>query len=96
MKIPRADGGEKFILYKFQMFYEKRSILIKYGAPYMYKKNRLAKQRWRIIITIKDSMLINSGLSNGFFAKVMEITKCPKNRLLTRNRTYGEIIPEKT
>ena len=43
MKILRVDGGGEFILYKFRTFYEKRSILIKYAAPYMHEENGLAK-----------------------------------------------------
>lgn len=43
MKILRVDGGGEFILYKLRTFYEKRSILIKYAAPYVHEENGLAK-----------------------------------------------------
>lgn len=39
----------------------------------MHKENRLAKQGWKTIMTIKDLILINSGLSNRFWAEVIEI-----------------------
>lgn len=65
MKTLRADNGGEFILHKLQAFYEKKDISIKYTTPYMYKKNGLAKRRWRIIVIMKDSILINSRLPNG-------------------------------
>lgn len=40
IKILKMDGGGEFILYKLQMFYEKRGILIKYVFLYVYKENR--------------------------------------------------------
>lgn len=73
MKTLRVDGRGKFILYKFQVFYKKKGISIKYAVLYMYKENGLAKQGWRIIVTMKNSMLIDSGLSNGFWSKAIEI-----------------------
>ena len=66
MKILRADGGRGFILHKLRTFCEKRGITIKYIALYMHKENELAKQGWQMILTIKDSMLIDSRLPNGF------------------------------
>lgn len=66
MKTLGADGGTKLILSKLQAFCNKRGILIKYTAPYIYKENGLAEQGWRMIVTIKDSILINSWLPNRF------------------------------
>lgn len=66
MKILIVDSGEEFILHKLQIFHKKRDISIKYAVPYIYEENRLAKREWRTIITIKDLMLIDSGLPNGF------------------------------
>lgn len=43
MKTLRTDGGGEFSLDKFQVFYEKKDILIKYAALYVHKKNGLAK-----------------------------------------------------
>ena len=66
IKILKVDGGREFILYKLWTFCEKRGILIKYAAPYIHEENGLAEQRWRTIVTMKDSILIDSGLPNGF------------------------------
>lgn len=58
--ILKADGGREFILHKLWTFCEKKGILIKYKALYLYKENRLAKQGRRTIVTIKDLILITS------------------------------------
>lgn len=84
MKILRVDSRKKFILYKLWIFCKKKGILIKYTTLYVHKKNGLAKQRWRIIVTVKDSMLINSGLLNGFWAKTIKIANYLQNGLSTR------------
>ncbi len=44
MKALRADGGGEFISTKLRLFCEKRGIVIKYAAPYVYEENRLAKR----------------------------------------------------
>lgn len=41
---------------------------------------------------MKDSILINSRLPNGFWAEVMETANYLQDRLLTRNRTHGKMI----
>ena len=94
IKILRADGGGEFILHKLQTFCEKKGILIKYAALYVHEENGLAEQGWRTIVTIKDSMLIDSGLPNGFWAETMETANYLRNRLPTRSRTHGEMILE--
>ncbi len=43
---------------------------------------------------MKDSMLIDSGLSNGFWAEAMETANYLLNRLPTKTKTHGEIISE--
>ena len=73
MKIFGADGEEEFISHKLRTFCDKRGILIKYTAPYVYEKNRLAERGWCTIITIKDSILIDNRLPNGFWVEAMEI-----------------------
>ena len=95
MKILRADGGGEFILHKLRTFCEKRDISIKHLAPYVYEKNGLAERGWRIIVTIKDSMLIDSGLPNGFWAETIETANYLQNRLPTRSKNHGEMIPKK-
>lgn len=93
MIILRTDDGKKFICHKFQAFREKKGILIKYVTLYMHEENRLAKQGWCTIVTRKDLMLINNGLPNGFWIKVIEIINYLQNKLPIRSRTYSEMIP---
>ena len=94
MKILRADDRGEFISHKLRRFWEKRGISIKHTALYMYKENRLAKRGWRTILTMKDSMLIDSGLLNGFWAETMETANYLQNRLPTRSKNHGKMIPE--
>lgn len=94
MKVFWADGGEKFISAKLKFFYEKRGIVITYIALYVYEENRLAKRGWRTIVTMKNSMLIDSGLPNGFWAEAIKTANYLRNRLSTRSKNHGEIIPK--
>ena len=96
MKVLRADGGGKFISTKLKSFCEKRGIVIKYVAPYMHEENRLAERGWRTIVTMKDSMLINSGLPNGFWAEAMETANYLQNRLPTRSKNHEEVISKES
>ncbi len=66
MMILQADSGGKFILVKLRLFCEKRGSTIRYAALYIHEENGLAERRWRTIVTMKDSMLIDGGLPNGF------------------------------
>ena len=92
----RADGGGEFISTKLRLFCEKRGIAIKYAAPYMHEENGLAERGWRTIVTMKDSMLIDSGLPNNFWAEAMETASYLRNRLPTRSKNHGEVIPEES
>ncbi len=94
MKVLWADGGGEFISVKLRLYCEKRGIAIRYAAAYVYEKNRIAKQGWRTIVTMKDSILIDSGLPNGFWAEVMETANYLRNRLPTKIKAYGKIILE--
>lgn len=92
IKVLQADGGRKFISAKLKFFCEKQGIVIKYAAPYMYKKNVLAEREWHTIIMMKDLMLIDSSLPNIFWAEEMETTNYLQNRLLIKSKNHGEII----
>ncbi len=96
MKLLRADGGGEFISKKLRSFCEKRGIAIRYAAPYVHKENGLAERGWRMIVTMKDSMLIDSGLPNDFWAEAMETANYLRNKLPTRSKNHGEIIPEES
>ena len=94
MKTLRADSGGEFISIKLWQFCKKRGIAIKYAAPYVHKENNIAKRGWRTIVTMKDSLLIDSGLPNYFWAKAMETANYLRNRLPTKTKAHGEIIPK--
>ncbi len=96
MKLLRVDGGGEFISKKLRSFCEKQGIAIRYAAPYVHEENGLIEQGWRTIVTMKDLMLIDSGLPNNFWAEAMEIANYLRNKLLTKSKSHGEIIPEKS
>lgn len=79
MKTLRADGGGEFISVRLRLFCKKRGIAIRYAAPYVHEENGLAERGWRIIVTMKDAMLIDSSLPNGFWAEAMETANYLRN-----------------
>lgn len=83
MKILRADGDAEFISNKLQFFCEKRGITIRYVGLYMHEENGLAKQGWRTIVTMKNLMLIDSGVPNAFRAEIIETANYLYNKLPT-------------
>ena len=60
----------------------------------MHEENGFAERGWRTNMTMKDSMLIDNGLPNGFWAEAMETANYLQNRLPTRSQNHGEIIPK--
>lgn len=88
----RADGGGEFISLKLKAFCEEKGISIKYAAPYMHEENGLAERGWRTIATMKDSLLVDSGLPNNSWADAMNTANYLRNRLPTKCKE--EIIPE--
>lgn len=60
----------------------------------MHEENRLTEREWRTIVIMKDSMLIDSSLPNGFWAEFMEITNYLRNMLLTKSKNHDKMIPE--
>lgn len=77
------------------MFYKTKRILIKYIALYVHKDNKPVKQKWCIIVIIKDSILINNRLPNRFWAKLIETVINLQNKLFTTSKTHNEMILEK-
>lgn len=88
-----ADGGGEFISIKLRSFCEKKSIALKYAALYMYEENGLAKRGWQTIVTMKDSLLLDSGLPLDFWAEAMDTANYLQNRLPTKS-WRRELIPE--
>lgn len=62
MQILRTNKRGKFVSIKLKKFCNKRKIKIKYATPYIYKENGIAKQDQRIIVIIKDFLLIDNEL----------------------------------
>lgn len=93
MKALRADGSGEFISAKLKDFCEKKGITIKYAAPYMHEENGIAERGWRTIVTMKDSLLIDSGLPLEFWAEAMDTGNYLQNRLPTKCQ-WRELIPE--
>ena len=62
----------------------------------MHEENGLAKRGWRIIVIMKDSMLIDSGFSNNFWAEAIEIADYLRIKLPIRSKNHGEVIPKES
>lgn len=73
MKVLKANGKGKFILIKLKQYCQQRGIAIKYITLYLNKQNSFAKKGWKILVIMKNSLLINIGLSSNFWAKAIEI-----------------------
>lgn len=72
---------------------DRKDIIIKYAAPYMHEENGLAERGWRTVVTMKDSLLIDSGLPLEFWAEAMETANYLRNRVPTKSQR-GELVPE--
>lgn len=64
-----------------KLYCQKRSIKIRYAAPYIHEKNKMAKRCWRILAIIKNALLINSGFLVNFWAEAMDISNYLQNKL---------------
>ncbi len=90
----RADRGGEFVSIKLRDFCNERGIQIRYATPYLHEENGLAERGWKTLVTIKDALLIGNELPIDFWAKAMETANYLRNRLSTKTRGYGEVIPE--
>lgn len=73
MKILYIDKKREFIFFKLKVFYKKKDITLKYAILYISKKNKLAKKKSRIIITMKNSLFLDNGLPLDFWAETLNI-----------------------
>ena len=96
MKALRAVGGGEFISATLKEFCSQRGIAIKYAPPYLHEEKGLAERGWKTLATMKDSLLIDSGFPDSFWAEAMETSNYLQNRLSTRSRNHGELILEET
>ena len=72
LKVFYVDRREEFISEKLKGICKKKGIMIKYIAPYIYEENRLMEQGWKTIVTMKNSLLVDSSLPLEFWAKAMD------------------------
>lgn len=54
-------------------FCNKKSIIIGYTTSYMYEENEIVEQCWKMLATIKDTLLIDSALLVNVWAKAIDI-----------------------
>lgn len=80
----RVDGGGEFMSIALEDHCKIEGISIGSSAPYTPEHNGSAERAWRTIRTMKDSMLIDSGLSNRFWAEAMDTANYIRNRLPAR------------
>lgn len=72
MKALRVNGGGEFISIKLKTYYQQQDIAIEYVTFYLYEDNGLVERGRKILITKKDSLLIDSSLPNNFWAEAIE------------------------
>lgn len=70
---------EKSLLAQLLKFYKEKSINFTYTISYMYKKNKLLKKIQKIILTIKNLILVDTNLLNKFQIKDINIANYLKN-----------------
>ena len=85
MKAFCVDEEEDFISKKLKNICKKKDITIKYVTSYMHQENGFMKQGWKIIVIIKDLLLVNNGLPIEFWAEAMDTTNYLRNRLPTKS-----------
>ena len=86
MKMPLSSWWWRFhIGQALNSLWETRHDHKIYTAPCVHDENGLAQRGWRTIVTMKDSMLINSSLPNGFWTEAMETANYLQNRLPDQN-----------
>lgn len=59
---------------------------MKFTTSYIYEKNGRVKRDWKIIVTMKNLLLLNSGLPLDFWAEAMDTANYLQNRLLRKSQ----------
>ena len=75
----QTDGGGKFISAALKSFCNEKGIIIGYAAPYMHKENGIIERCWKTLATMKDLLLIDSGLPVNFWAEAMDTANYLRN-----------------
>lgn len=85
MKIFCANGGGEFIFAKLKDFCDRKRIKIKYAILYISEENGVTEQELKMIVTMKDSLLIDSRLSLEFWAEAMDTANYLWNGFRTKS-----------
>ena len=67
----KIDIESEFILIKLKLYCQQWGIGIKYIILYLQQENSLTKREWKTFVTMKDILLIDSGIFNNFWAKAI-------------------------
>lgn len=62
MKALYINKKREFILTKLKIFCKKKNIIIKYVLLYIYNENDIINRKYKIIVIIKNILLIDSSL----------------------------------
>lgn len=90
-----ADNREEFISNALKFYCQKWRIKIGYIAPYMYKENKIAERFWKMLVIMKDVLLIDGDFTVNFWAETIDISNYLQNKYLTKYFKC-KIILEKT
>lgn len=96
MKLLQVEDGGEFIFNKLRFVCKKQGITIRYITSYVYKENEFIERDERIIVIMKDLILIDSGLSDNFWVETMETANYLWNKLPTKNKSHNKIIPKES
>ena len=81
-----VDGGGEYISHALLHWCKTKGISIEHSALYTSEYNSVSEQTWRTLCTMKDSLLLNTDLSNVFWAEAMLTVNELKNLLSASKR----------
>ena len=82
----RVDGGGEYISISLLNWCRAKGVTIEHSAPQTPEHNSVSERSWRTLRTMKDSMLIDAGLPNVFWAEAMHAANELRNLLPTSQR----------
>ena len=84
IKYLQSDNGREFCNHKFDDFLVSQGIQRRLTVPYTPEQNGIAKRRNRTLVQIPRCILIESGLSESFWAEAVGTANYIRNRCPTR------------
>ena len=61
-----VNGGGEYISYALLHWCKTKGIIIEYSVLHILKHNSVSEQTWRMLHTMKNSLLLNTKLPNVF------------------------------